>query len=119
MEVTRDLPEVEVAGVLDQILDVLIDNAIRYAGPGARVELSATETADGVVGWVRDDGPGLEHDEWDLATERFWRSGDRRTGSGLGLAIAEELAAANGGRVRLRPAEPVGTIAEFSLRVAS
>ncbi|MFD4324567.1 sensor histidine kinase [Nocardioides sp. NPDC058538] len=119
LEVTRDLPEVAVAGVLDQILDVLIDNAIRYAGPGAHVELSATETADGVVGWVRDDGPGLEHDEWHLATERFWRSGDQRTGSGLGLAIAEELAGANGGRVRLRPAEPVGTIAEFSLRVAS
>jgi signal transduction histidine kinase len=121
--VVGDLPDDDVSAVLDQVLDVLLDNAVRYAGAGATIEVTATvhDTATGseVRGVVRDDGPGLAEGEWSRATERFWRAGDQVPGSGLGLAIAEELTAAHGGHVRLRPATPTGTLAEFSLRVES
>jgi signal transduction histidine kinase len=103
---THASTELEVAGApafvsadahdLDQVLDVLIDNAITYA-PG-RVEI-ATAAGDGRASVsVRDHGPGIPPDEAPRVTERFFR-GRRATpgGSGLGLAIARELAERWGG----------------------
>ncbi|MFC4500271.1 MULTISPECIES: sensor histidine kinase [Streptomyces] len=93
---------------LAQITDILLDNAIKYAGPGAGISLRCTLT----VLTVTDDGPGLGTEELALATTRFWRSGRQRqdgtSGTGLGLAIAEQLLAGRGGRLELRPARPRG-----------
>ncbi|MEU6259395.1 HAMP domain-containing sensor histidine kinase [Streptomyces sp. NPDC047043] len=98
------------ADELAQVADILLDNAIKYAGSGARVEARCrTEGADAVVE-VRDDGPGLAAAELAQAGTRFWRSERNREvrGSGLGLAIAERLVAGRGGRVEFTAAEPHG-----------
>ena len=92
------------AAVLDEILDVLVDNAHRHgAGP-------VTVTARPLEGWVAidvaDDGPGLGDDP----DARFVR----RTGGeyhGIGLALARSLAHAEGGRLTARAgARPVVTL---------
>lgn len=85
---------------LSQVLDVVLDNAIKYGG--TQVTVSCTPTAITVV----DNGPGLSVSELPLATTRFWRSGrsGHPGGSGLGLPIAERLVTARGGRFSLRPA---------------
>lgn len=80
---------------LAQILDNLIENAIRYTPAGTRITV-ATDRARGRPALVvADDGPGIPPDERERVFDRFYRgSGGRRTapGTGLGLAIVAELA---------------------------
>ncbi|WP_369174842.1 ATP-binding protein [Streptomyces sp. R28] len=97
-------------GELAQVADILLDNAIKYAGSGARVETRCFTDGPDAVFEVRDDGPGLASGELPHAGTRFWRSERHREvrGSGLGLAIAEQLAAGRGGRIEFAAAEPHG-----------
>jgi two-component system, OmpR family, sensor kinase len=91
----------------DQVLDVLIDNALTHAAGPIRVIASAAQGR--VVLSVADSGPGIPEDEVARVTERFFRGRGAATGgSGLGLAIARELADRWGGGLDLR-AEDVGT----------
>ncbi|MFH0517279.1 ATP-binding protein [Streptomyces sp. M41] len=97
-------------GELAQLADILLDNAIKYAGAGAHVETRCYTDGPDAVFEVRDDGPGLAPAELTRAGTRFWRS-DRHSavrGSGLGLAIAERLTAGRGGHVTFTPTEPHG-----------
>ncbi|MER5435166.1 HAMP domain-containing sensor histidine kinase [Streptomyces sp. NPDC002588] len=97
---------------LAQIMDILLDNAIKFAGGGAEISLRCTVEGPLAVLTVTDDGPGLDTEELALATTRFWRSGRQRqdgtAGTGLGLAIAEQLLAGRGGGLGLEPARPRG-----------
>ncbi|GHH29933.1 sensor histidine kinase [Streptomyces lanatus] len=97
-------------GELAQVADILLDNAIKYAGNGARVETRCFSEGPDAVLEVRDDGPGLAAGELDQAGTRFWRSERHRDvrGSGLGLAIAERLVGGRGGRIEFGPAGPRG-----------
>ncbi|KUO05604.1 sensor histidine kinase [Streptomyces caeruleatus] len=97
-------------GELAQLADILLDNAIKYAGNGARVRTRCFAQGPEAVFEVQDDGPGLAEGELPQAGIRFWRSQRHREvrGSGLGLAIAERLAAGRGGRVEFATAEPHG-----------
>ncbi|WP_316743721.1 HAMP domain-containing sensor histidine kinase [Streptomyces sp. MK7] len=97
-------------GELAQVTDILLDNAIKYAGPDATIVLSCTAEGDHVVLTVADDGPGLTQEEISQATTRFWRAArpGGTTGTGLGLAIAEQLLAGRGGRLELSPVRPHG-----------
>ncbi|MEU8639405.1 HAMP domain-containing sensor histidine kinase [Amycolatopsis sp. NPDC048633] len=97
-------------GELAQILDVVLDNAVHYAGRGAKITTdweSGPETATLVV---RDDGPGLSTEDRARATERFWRAGGEGAprGTGLGLAIAHQQVRTRGGVLELRQALPRG-----------
>ncbi len=98
----------------------LIDNAIKYAGRGASVELAARSEGDGVSIVVRDDGPGVPPVELPRLTERFYRMDRARSqpGNGLGLAIVSAIAVLHGGALRLENAEP-GLRASILLRAAT
>ncbi|MGW4911884.1 ATP-binding protein [Streptomyces sp. NPDC004270] len=97
---------------LAQITDILLDNAIKYAGPDAEISLRCTVEGRHAALTVTDDGPGLTSEELAQATTRFWRSGRQRqdgtAGTGLGLAIVEQLLAGREGRLELGPARPRG-----------
>lgn len=94
-------PVIADADDVDQILDVLIDNALTHA-PGP-VEISAAADGQRVVVSVADRGPGIPVDEVAKVTERFFRGrGAPPGGSGLGLAIAGELAERWGGGLDVR-----------------
>jgi signal transduction histidine kinase len=102
---------------VDQIVDNLLENAIRYA-PGPIVIGSGVHEARAAV-WVRDHGPGIPAPDRERVTERFYRgAGAPEGGSGLGLAIARDLAESNGGALEVRGAEDGGTIAEVRFRLA-
>ncbi|MET7568543.1 HAMP domain-containing sensor histidine kinase [Streptomyces sp. NPDC005492] len=95
---------------LAQIADILVDNAIKYAGRNTEITVRCTTEGSLAVLTVTDDGPGLSTEELPRATRRFWRS-DRQSGTsgtGLGLAIAERLLAGRGGRLELEQARPRG-----------
>ena len=87
---------------LARVLSNLIDNALRYAAPGA-AELGAERVSSGVRIWIRDHGPGVPNDAERLF-ERFYQGDSSRTrgaagekGSGLGLSIARAILEAHGG----------------------
>lgn len=97
---------------LGQVLDVVLDNAAKYAGSGARVSLAC---ARGTI-TVSDNGPGLPTADLAMATRRFWRSSQAGTGgTGLGLAIAERLVASRDGEMVLEAAHPHGLAVRVTL----
>jgi signal transduction histidine kinase len=106
---------------VDQALDALLSNAVKFAGRGAEVVVRVDPPCDGWVDvHVVDTGPGLPPDELGHATEAFWRrSTDQNVeGFGLGVTIAEALVTASGGQLDLAPAEPHGVHARIRLPAA-
>lgn len=103
---------------IDQVLDALIDNAVKFNRPGGHVEVSVSRRDDGIVVQVTDDGPGMTAPQLESSTERFWRAPDTQNiaGAGLGLTIVAVLVDASGGRLSMRPAEPTGLTAEAWFR---
>jgi two-component system sensor histidine kinase QseC len=86
--------DVDSVGVL---LRNLIDNALRYAGPGARIEVSCREQdvqgQRSVVLSVHDDGPGVPEAERERIFDRFYRvPGTPGRGSGIGLSLVSRIA---------------------------
>jgi signal transduction histidine kinase len=94
-----------------QCLDVFIDNAVKYAGSGARIVV-ATYPLPGrrVQVDVIDNGPGVPGNDPGRAVQAFWR--DQATahlnGAGLGVTIADALVTASGGQLSLLPVRPHG-----------
>lgn len=111
---------------LEQVLDNLLVNALRYVPTGGHVTVDLRRPADSPGRWrmvVEDDGPGLPEDELSHVFERFYR-GDRArsvekardlAGSGLGLAIVRQIVERHGGAVRARAASPHGLSVEIDL----
>jgi two-component system phosphate regulon sensor histidine kinase PhoR len=83
--------------MLQVVAENLSLNAIRYAGPGATLTLSARP---GVLE-VADDGRGVDESELPRLFERFYRADRARAsrGTGLGLAIVKHVVVAAGGEV--------------------
>jgi signal transduction histidine kinase len=99
-----------------QMLDVLLDNAVKYAGRGASVAVAARCAGDRAVLEVCDDGPGLAPEHLSRATQRFWRApGSTARGSGLGLPIAERLVTARGGALRVSSPPGRGLVVTIEL----
>jgi signal transduction histidine kinase len=108
-----------VLGAVDQMLDNLIDNAVKASPRGSEVTVRTARTPGAVEIHVIDQGPGMSSEERRHAFERFWRSGATgRGGSGLGLAIVQRLAQASGGTAELRAAEDGGVDAVITLPAA-
>lgn len=95
-------------GMIRQVLDNLLSNALRYAPAGSRIVLAATVRGDSVRVTVEDEGPGFPEGFAEQAFERFRQaepvdsnSIDMRVGPdsgiGLGLAVVRAIAGAHGG----------------------
>lgn len=102
-----------------QVVDNLIENAVKYGRHGGRIEVGCT--ADGGHGWivVRDDGPGIAAADQVHLFDRFYRAQAVRNtsthGSGLGLAISRDIVRAHGGELTLTSSPGAG--ATFVVRL--
>jgi len=97
---------------LHQLFANLVANAVQYAGPGCRVEVSASPQRGGTLVRVADDGPGIDEESRRALFERFARGrGESGAGFGLGLPIAREIARAHGGSIDVE--SEAGSGAEF------
>jgi two-component system OmpR family sensor kinase len=108
---TRPVAVVTDATRLRQVLDVLLDNAVRVCAQGDRVVVSVGRSDDGVRLEVRDSGPGLTADEAALAFQPGALHAlhrERAGGAGLGLAIADRLVTRLGGRIEVGAAPEGG-----------
>ncbi len=104
---------------LSQVLDNLLDNAIRYSPPGSNVTIEIGIHAQECWCAVRDCGPGIPEESLPFIFDRFYRtdtSRNRQTGgAGLGLAIMRALVLAHGGQVSAESRLGEGTTIRFSL----
>jgi len=82
------------ASSVQDLLDNLIDNSLRYAGRGSTVTVSLQVQPDGGASLsVEDNGPGVPPELLPRLSERFFRApGSGEEGSGLGLAIVQRIA---------------------------
>ncbi len=102
-----DDPEVAVpvradALLLAEIVNNLIDNALRYGGGRITLCVRPASKATGPLLLVEDDGPGIPERERESVFERFYRlPGSQGSSSGLGLAIVREITHRHGAEVSL------------------
>jgi len=110
--------------LLEQMLENLVSNALKYTPAGGEVEVTIGLAADGGIAVsVHDTGIGIPKDEQGrLFTEFFRASNARRsgeTGTGLGLKIAQEVVEKHGGQLRVSSEEGRGTLIRFELPAAT
>jgi len=112
------------ATTVRQALSNVIDNAIKYAPPGGRIELSVrAEPPRWAMVDVRDSGPGIPVSERMQVFERFFRLDKARSrasgGVGLGLAIARWAIEANGGDIGFVDSEGWGACCQIRLPLST
>jgi signal transduction histidine kinase len=120
------LHEVPVEGdatLLEQLVVVLVDNAIQFSPPHGRVGIKV-EDADGRARLqVTDEGPGIAPADRPLVFEPFYRGNPtrgREGGAGLGLSIARWIVEAHGGTISLDAGgHGVGTVATVLLPIGA
>jgi len=100
-------------GALEQVLENLVDNAIKYGREGGQVRITGGRAGGRVKLVVADDGPGIEARHLPRLFERFYRVDPGRSrergGTGLGLAIVKHLVEAMGGTVAVVSEVGAGT----------
>jgi signal transduction histidine kinase len=105
-------------GRVREMVDALLDNALRYTPREGAVQFEARAEEGRVVLEVLDTGPGVRPEERAQVFERFYRgsaaTGTGQRGSGLGLAVVQALAAAEGAEVSLDEAPGGGTRVRLS-----
>jgi signal transduction histidine kinase len=90
--------------MLRVVVENLVANAIRYAGPGTTCRVTVTQEAGSARLTVADDGVGVGPADLERLFERFYRADASRTsrGTGLGLAIVKHIVTSAGGTVEAR-----------------
>ncbi len=106
-------------GLIERVLDNLIDNAIKYTPEGGRIRLSAQLENGQILTSISDSGRGIAEEELPHIFERFYRSDKHRDpaveGSGLGLAIAQRILQLHHSHIEVRRETPQGTTFFFPL----
>ncbi|MCL4683876.1 HAMP domain-containing histidine kinase [Myxococcota bacterium] len=89
--------------LLDRAVCNLLDNAVSHGARGGRVDLTASESANGVEIAVSDAGPGISESDRHRVFDRFVRLDSARSspGTGIGLSVAFAIARAHGGTLRV------------------
>ena len=120
--VVQEPPDIELACDRRQMRSALmnlLDNAIKYSGPGQPVEIGAEIAGDRIALTVRDHGIGIPTRDLERIFERFYRVDRARSretgGTGLGLAIVRHVAQAHGGDVTVESREGEGS--KFTLQI--
>jgi signal transduction histidine kinase/DNA-binding NarL/FixJ family response regulator len=107
---------------LEQVLNNLISNAIKFTGDGGEVKVGAAlaETR-GIRVWVQDSGEGIPTDEISELFQKYRQGGNANNsnhkGTGLGLVICKMIVEAHGGTIWVESEQGQGSIFSFSLPV--
>jgi PAS domain S-box-containing protein len=106
---------------IEQVLNNLMTNAVKYSPPGSVVNLTLSRDGDYVTLAVRDRGPGIPDDELDRVFQPFETTSIEsltgEKGTGLGLVIAKKIAQGHGGNIWVESAVGQGTTFYLSLPI--
>lgn len=123
IDLPADLPLIEAdAGLLQQVLYNVIENAAKYSQPDSLIRVIANTLGGAVQLSILDEGPGIPEAELELVFEKFYRARNvvHWSGTGLGLAICRGFLEAMHGTIEVanRDDRP-GTIVAVTLPIAS
>ena len=109
-------------GRLAQVLDNLLDNAVKYSPKKTPIQVTVRRDGDEVQVDVRDNGIGMSGDDIEHVFERYYRSDTAlrtTTGTGIGLALSRDIVLAHEGRIHARSeGEGKGSTFTFTLPLA-
>jgi len=120
LEVADDLPDLwGDQHRLNQILENLIGNAIKFTPAHGRVTIGAAARDGDILFWVADTGCGIAPEGLPQVFDRFWQAKKgERPGVGLGLPIARGIIEAHGGHIWVESVLGRGSIFFFTLPAA-
>jgi two-component system, OmpR family, sensor histidine kinase ArlS len=105
---------------LEQIMIILLDNAVKYSDTHSTIEVKLKDSQDEVIIEVKDEGIGIPEEDLPKIFDRFYRVDKARSrekgGYGLGLAIASKLIQNYDGEITALRNHPDGTIIRLSLK---
>ena len=106
---------------LEQLVTILLDNAIKYSNVDTTVHVSSARKGRRAVIAVRDEGIGMDGETVEQIFTRFYRAEESRTtsGYGLGLPIAQRIVQAHGGKISVQSAKGKGTTFAILLPLAT
>jgi signal transduction histidine kinase len=107
---------------LRQVIQNLVDNAVKYSSAGGLVRVSASAEDGHLRVDVQDEGPGIPVEDQRLIFEKFGRSstaGGAKPGTGLGLFIARSIVEAHGGSLEVESVLDQGSVFSLALPVDS
>ena len=107
---------------LEQVLQNLVSNAIKYNNPGGWVQISLAATSDDVTIAVEDDGIGMDEGQQAQLFQPFNRLGREagpEAGSGMGLVLVREMVQRMGGRLNIASQPGLGTQVQIHLRTSA
>ncbi len=109
-------------GLMERVLENLVDNAIRYTPQGGRITVSVSRRGEHMVTQVTDTGCGIPPEDLPHIFDRYYR-GTRKSqagenGAGLGLAITKRILELHGSAIEVQSVVGQGTTFSFSLSVA-
>lgn len=104
---------------MTQVIDNIINNAIKYSPDGGRIIVRLMETHNNLIVSISDEGLGISRKDIPHLFDRFYRVDKARSrqmgGSGLGLAIAKEVVQLHGGKIWVNSVEDKGSTFYISL----
>jgi two-component system sensor histidine kinase KdpD len=119
-ELPESLPLLMVDGrLVEQVLENLLDNAIKYTPEGTEIRISAQPQSRQMEISVEDDGPGLPATDPEILFEKFQRGAPEGSvgGIGLGLAICRTILRLHKGRIWAENRVPHGAAFRFTLPI--
>jgi signal transduction histidine kinase len=106
---------------LEQVLNNLVSNALKFTPEGGKVELGARPDHSRIAVWVRDTGAGIPAHETAARFKDYARASTRPTrgekSTGLGLAICKRLVEAHGGAIAVESRVGAGSVFTVSLPI--
>jgi signal transduction histidine kinase len=105
---------------MEEALEHLLDNALKFTPAGGRVRLSLERTSGGILTRVEDTGEGIPPGNMDRIFDRFFstKPKDGAAGNGLGLAIARAAVERHGGAISAERRSEGGTIFTLFITIA-
>jgi two-component system OmpR family sensor kinase len=117
--VTELVPDETVVSIdtprIQQVLSILMDNAIKYSPSGLPIEISVKQNNTYIVVTVKDFGKGISATEIENIFERFVRFSKHNEGLGLGLPIAKAIIEAHGGQITVESVQSEGSLFSITL----
>ena len=105
--------------ILETICNNLVENALKYAGEDAIIEIYLKKKEQQLVFGIKDNGPGVDVETQNSMFQKFYRAGNEETrqqkGSGLGLFIVDQLVKIHESKIMYHSNSPTGAIFEITL----
>jgi signal transduction histidine kinase len=120
LNIAEGLPTVGADRIsMQEVIDNLIDNAIKYSGSSKQITISSSVNAEGFVETsVQDDGVGIPANIVQNLFTKFYRDHRNRAqigGTGLGLFLCKAIVTAHGGNIWVKSKEGKGSTFSFTL----